>query len=90
MVAAAIAVAVLATGAEPDSVRSLRAAAEGTILIGVGLSDSIAARPQDWPLLFDRAGQPKPAFDAVLAALQQATQTRQVKRLLEPSAGNNR
>lgn len=54
VIATAIMVAVAATGAEPGSVRSLRAAAEGTFLIGVGLSDSIAARPQDWPLLLSQ------------------------------------
>lgn len=54
VIAAAIAVAVSATGAEPGSIRSLRAATEGTFLIGVGLSDSIAARPQDWPLLLSQ------------------------------------
>ncbi|MBI5383544.1 MAG: endo-1,4-beta-xylanase [Verrucomicrobia bacterium] len=54
VMAATIAVAVSATGAEPGSVRSLRAAAEGTFLIGVGLSDHISARPQDWPLLLSQ------------------------------------
>jgi endo-1,4-beta-xylanase len=51
LIAAALMVAASATRAEPGSVRTLRAAAAGTFLIGVGLSDSIAARPQDWPLL---------------------------------------
>jgi endo-1,4-beta-xylanase len=41
-------------------------------------------------LLFDRAGQPKPAFDAVLAALQQPPQTGQARRLPESSAGSIR
>jgi len=31
------------------------------------------------PLLFDRAGRPKPAFDSVIAALQQAHDTDQPK-----------
>ena len=53
VIAAALTVAVSATGAE-GSVRSLRAATDGTFLIGVGLSDSIAARPQDWPLLLSQ------------------------------------
>lgn len=51
---AALAIAGVVAGAEPGSVRTLRAAAEGAFLIGVGLSDSIAARPQDWPLLLSQ------------------------------------
>lgn len=54
MFVAALAIAGVVAGAEPGSVRTLRAAAEGAFLIGVGLSDSIAARPQDWPLLLSQ------------------------------------
>ncbi len=38
---------------EPDSTRSLRAAA-GAFTIGVGLSDHIPERPTDWPLLLSQ------------------------------------
>jgi len=131
LVAAALTVAAAATGAGPGPECALRAAAEGTFLMGVGLSDSIAARPQDWPLLlaqfncltpensdviarvsfwnlhdgqswlnefpwrrvnhpllFDRAGKPKPALDAVLAALQSTPQKTQAQRLLDPATGS--
>ncbi len=53
LVAAALTVAASATGAE-GPVRSLRAAAEGTFLMGVGLSDHIPAQPQDWRLLLSQ------------------------------------
>jgi endo-1,4-beta-xylanase len=37
------------------------------------------------PLLFDRAGRPKPAFDAVIAALQQAPEKELPKPQFEPA-----
>ena len=40
------------------------------------------------PLLFDRAGRPKPAFDAVIAALQPAPGAEPSKRLLEPATSS--
>ncbi len=40
-------------GADPYANRSLRAAA-GKLLIGVGLSDLIPERPNDWPLLLSQ------------------------------------
>ena len=61
---------------------SLRRTATNLFELGVGISDNIARRTNDWPLLtsqfsgnrvnhpllFDRQ-RPKPAFDAVLKAL---------------------
>ena len=38
------------------------------------------------PLLFDRTGRPKPAFDSVIAALQQASEADQSKLRLEPAS----
>lgn len=46
--------AVSLRGAESDPGRTLRAAAGGSFLMGVGLSDRIPARPQDWPLLLSQ------------------------------------
>ena len=37
------------------------------------------------PLLFDGTGRPKPAFDSVIAALQQAPESEQPKLRLEPA-----
>lgn len=54
VIAAVLVIAAAAAGAEPGSARTLRAAAEGRFLIGVGLSDSIPAQPQDWPLLLSQ------------------------------------
>ncbi len=51
---AAILSALPGFGAGPDSTRSLRKAAEGVFLIGVGLSDRIPQRPMDWPLLLSQ------------------------------------
>lgn len=39
----------------------------------------------NYPLLFDRARRPKPAFDSVMAALQQAPGPEQPKPLAEPA-----
>jgi endo-1,4-beta-xylanase len=41
-------------GAEVGSARSLRNAAAGVFTIGVGLSDRIPERPEDWPLLLSQ------------------------------------
>jgi endo-1,4-beta-xylanase len=41
---------------EPDAPRSLRQAAVGLFTVGVGLSDRVAERPADWPLLLSQFG----------------------------------
>lgn len=51
---AALLGAVSLRGPDSDPGRTLRAAAEGSFLMGVGLSDRIPARPQDWPLLLSQ------------------------------------
>jgi len=42
-------------------------------------------RRVNYPLLFDRAGQPKPAFDSVIAALRQAPESEKSKLVIEPT-----
>lgn len=62
-----------ATGLETPSLR--RAAAAALFEVGVGISDSIPQRTNDWPLLTAQFSTVtpencmKPAFDAVIKAL---------------------
>jgi len=53
LIIAAVATAFQGFAAGPNSAPSLRAAAAG-FTIGVGLSDQIPERPQDWPLLLSQ------------------------------------
>ena len=58
--AAVLLVALPALGAEPEARRSLRDAAAGLFTVGVGISDRIPERPEDWPLLTTQFGAVTP------------------------------
>jgi len=66
----AMLLALPALGADSDSARSLKAAAAGAFAIGVGLSDRIAERPMDWPLLLSQFNSVTPENCLKPAALQ--------------------